>query len=251
MKRGKECILYAESISKLGDKNIRVRQKPEKELVEIGKPAVQLLIHALEDENWRARWRAANALGKIGDARAVEPLIQRLSDCLPVQIRAAVALGKIGKPAVEPLLGILGDNHYAVRETIAISLTKLREPIVGSILRRLKVESRFIHDGRFRSRERKRYSATLEPLTRALRRGDAPARIAVAVALGMIGGPRPVEPLTHALNDKNKDVRMAAVQSLGKIGQTRALKSALNHRSPEVRLHFYVTSVQWNLLSKL
>lgn len=321
-----------ELVSKLGDKSRRIRRDVEKELVKIGEPAVEPLIHSLKDDCESVRWMAVTTLGRIGDARTVEPLIQafkdeaflvrwyassalmkigeaavepllralrdtdwetrygavralggiastraaepltqaledenmevRLSaaaalgnigdtravqpltkalkdDYMVVRLHAAEALGKIGdSSAVEPLLGILGDNHYAVRETAAISLTKLRESTIGPILHKLKVESRFIHDGRVRTRERKRYSAALKPLKQALHEGDTPTRMAAALALGMIGGPRPVEPLTHAVNnDKDKDVRIAAVQSLGKIGGTRAidsLKRALNCGSPEV-----------------
>lgn len=203
--------------------------------------AVKLLIGALEDEIMMIRLSAAAALGDIGDARATHPLIKALKDdYMAVRLHAAEALGKLGDlSAMEPLLGILGDNRYAVREAAAISLTKLMEPVIGPILRKLKVKSRFIHDGRVRTRERKRYSATLEPLTQALYKGNAATRLAASVALGMIGGPRPVEPLTYAVkNDKDKNVRMAALQSLGKIGGGRAkkvLKRVLNDDSPEVR----------------
>ena len=38
------------------------------------------LIAALKDEDSRVRWRAANALGRLGDHRAVDPLIATLKD---------------------------------------------------------------------------------------------------------------------------------------------------------------------------
>jgi HEAT repeat protein len=41
---------------------------------------VEPLIAALKDENSDVRQAAAKALGKIGDPRAVEPLIAALSD---------------------------------------------------------------------------------------------------------------------------------------------------------------------------
>ncbi len=67
----------AESINKLGDKNTRVRQRAEKELIKIGKPSVEPLIHTLEDENWRARWSAAEDLGHIGGVNKKAELIIR------------------------------------------------------------------------------------------------------------------------------------------------------------------------------
>jgi hypothetical protein len=47
-------------------------------LVEMKGEAVDILIRALKDEDEDVRCRAAKALGQIGDARAVEPLIQAL-----------------------------------------------------------------------------------------------------------------------------------------------------------------------------
>ena len=41
---------------------------------------VSVLIRALGDEDESVRWKAAEALGQTGDARAVEPLIQALKD---------------------------------------------------------------------------------------------------------------------------------------------------------------------------
>lgn len=202
--------------------------------------AVKLLIGALEDEIMKIRLSATAALGDIGDSRATHPLIKALKDdYMAVRLHAAEALGKLGDlSAIEPLLGILGDNRYAVREAAAISLNKLREPIIGPILRKLNAESGFVHDGRVLTRERKCFSFALEPLIQALYKGNTATRLAASVALGMIGGPRPVEPLTYAVNnDKDKDVRMAAVQSLGKIGGGRAkkvLRCALSDTSPEV-----------------
>jgi hypothetical protein len=125
-----------------------------------------------------------------------------------------------------------------VRESVAISLTKLREPAIGPILHKLKVEFGFIHDGRVRTRERKRFSAFIEPLVQALREGNEVTRMAAALALGVIGGPRPIEPLTQALTDKDEDVRVAAVGALGIIGRAGAidiLKQALNDKSPRIR----------------
>lgn len=58
------------------------------------------------------RQAAASALGEIGDARAVEPLIQTLEDRDSlVAGKAAQALGRIGDArAVEPLIQALKDG---------------------------------------------------------------------------------------------------------------------------------------------
>jgi len=57
-------------------KSPKVRKKVTKALVKIGKPAVESLIEVLNDRENIARQVAAEALGRIGDKRAVEALAQ-------------------------------------------------------------------------------------------------------------------------------------------------------------------------------
>jgi HEAT repeat protein len=64
-------------------------------------------------------------LGKIGDARAVEPLIQALEH-EGLFWHAAEALGEIGDTrAVEPLIKVLSDDEYYVRNYTKETLRKL------------------------------------------------------------------------------------------------------------------------------
>jgi len=68
------------------------------ELLNVGRPSVEILIEYLEDEDWVVREAAADLLGKIGDVRAVEPLMKRL-ECdkdTGVKELAVKALGLIG-----------------------------------------------------------------------------------------------------------------------------------------------------------
>ena len=54
------------------------RQEAVIKLHPIGRPAVEILIEYLEDDDWVVREAAADVLGKIADVRAVEPLMERL-----------------------------------------------------------------------------------------------------------------------------------------------------------------------------
>jgi len=77
------------------------------QLGEAGSPSsVPELITALEDPNGNVRRLAASALGKIGDARAVTPLLTLLAQEQKPQVRqyAVKALGKIGDPRARPIL---------------------------------------------------------------------------------------------------------------------------------------------------
>src|SRR6476620_8356905 len=67
-------------------------------LLPIGRPSVEILIEYLEDDDWLVREAAADLLGKIGDVRAVEPLMKRLAMDQDTGVKelAIKALGLIG-----------------------------------------------------------------------------------------------------------------------------------------------------------
>lgn len=92
---------------------IEIRHAAARALVEIGAPTVEPLLVALRNEDMSVRYRAAYALGDIGDPRAVEPLIAALKDKKwDVRRAAATALGKMGDSrAVEPLLAMLNNDR--------------------------------------------------------------------------------------------------------------------------------------------
>jgi HEAT repeat protein len=92
-------------IDVLKDRRGDVREAAAAALVKIGSPAVPPLIAALRDRESVSI--AATALGQIGDARAIEPLIGALKGGIAT---AADALGQIGDArAVEPLIAALED----------------------------------------------------------------------------------------------------------------------------------------------
>lgn len=68
------------------------------DLLAIGRPAVEILIEYLEDDDWVVREAAADLLGKIGDIRAVEPLMKRLEVDKDTGVKelAIKSLGLIG-----------------------------------------------------------------------------------------------------------------------------------------------------------
>lgn len=68
------------------------------DLLGIGRPSVEILIEYLEDDDWLVREAAADLLGKIGDIRSVEPLMESLRNDKDTGVKelAAKALGLIG-----------------------------------------------------------------------------------------------------------------------------------------------------------
>ena len=93
------------------------------------------LIVVLQDQRKdpEVRKNAAEALGKIKDPRAVEPLITALKDeYSEVRWHAAWSLGEIQDPrAVEPLIEALKDEDSGVRLSAAWSLEKITKEHFG------------------------------------------------------------------------------------------------------------------------
>jgi HEAT repeat protein len=94
-----------------------------------GEEAVRHLIMIVKNKNEDliVRGRAALMLGKLGDTRAVEPLIEALdAPGFQTPLYAAQSLGKLGDPrAILPLLRLLETDHDKFREAAMESLKRL------------------------------------------------------------------------------------------------------------------------------
>lgn len=171
---------------------------PVEVLAKAGKPAAKPLIGALSADDPLVRRQAVDALGRIGDRRAVEPLIGTLKDRDSlIRGHAVEALGRIKDPqAVAPLVVILSSKEQPshVRMSAAEALGAIGDP------------------------------RAVEPLTLALLDQHWGVRSRAAQALGRLKDPRAVAPLIGALQDKEAAVRANAAESLGELGDRRAVK---------------------------
>jgi len=205
--------------------------------------AVGLLIEALKDENFTVRKIVASALGRKGDTRAVEPLIQALkgevlnhqSWLLGVVPDISKALAKIGDPrAVEPLIQFLNAacpymiGKYEIFDRgflpeVKDGLMKIGEPAVEPLIQALAIE--YDHSWVVKEEEVEVLSKigkpAVEPLIRALKDPSQKVRYHAATALGMIGDVEAIGPLTEALQDQDSDVQKAAKEALEKITPPR------------------------------
>lgn len=95
-------------------------------LISAGCNAVEPLISALKFDNWKVRGNAAWTLGQIGDARAVNGLVEALGDDVPeVRAIAGRALIDIGRPSVGPLLKLLERGDVKAKGLISCILSCL------------------------------------------------------------------------------------------------------------------------------
>lgn len=173
------------------------------EAVSLGSAAVEPLIGILVDftltnHDYGETEAAAKALGKIGDARAIEPLTAMLRAKTPAvresAFKALEGLGAIndtqravravanhnwdeavslGSAAVEPLIGVFADNNAEVRKSAAEAILKLAD------------------------------EQAIKLLIRVLRDQNINARQTAAEVLGKLGDSRAFDPLILAFNDAN------------------------------------------------
>ena len=163
----------------------------------IGEPAVTPLIQSLKHNHPFIRRGAVQALGVMGESRAVDKLVEALKDADPwVRHEAAVALGRIGDPrAVSALIESLNDPLEHVRMSAMATLCSLGQ-------------------------------ASISPLIQALVDKNEDISRRAALALATIGEPS-VEPLIDALSNQNPGIRKEAAAVLGQIGNTKAIPSLI------------------------
>jgi len=177
---------------------------------------IEELIGLLDDKDWTVRCNAIDALGKVGDVRAVDPLIRLLND-EKAGFRASYALSKIGEPAVERLIELLEDESFAARNGVIDALGEIGdiraiEPLLellGNKDRSLRSDASYALS--------KIGEPAVERLIELLTHEDSTIRIHAAYTLGTIGDDRAMEPLIHALWDIEETVPLCVSDALDKI----------------------------------
>jgi HEAT repeat protein len=160
------------------------------------------------------------ALGRLGDARAVAPLVELLDDAWSNVWRAAEsALAKIGAPAVEPLIRAV--ERSGVREHAARVLGLIGDARAVGVLVTALDSDIYALEASTQALVRLG-SPAVEPLIRALRHPASRVRWAATQALGKLGDRRAVEPLIEALGDESGQVRNGVVRALGELHDRRA-----------------------------
>ena len=201
----------------------------------------------LRDGDADVRASAAWALGEIGDASAVETLIKALNDeDSGVREKAVAALGKMGKDAFEPLVQALSAKKARVRKGAALALGNLR------IKDAIKPLSEALHDKNFEVRWCAAQSLAnigrdaFEVLLDASKEEDEEVRWCAASALGKLKDKRAVQHLISLLDDPAEKVRASAAWALGEIGDASAVEKLIKALGDSSR--FVVESAKEALL---
>ncbi|MCM1986339.1 HEAT repeat domain-containing protein [Methanococcoides seepicolus] len=208
-------------IEDMAVQNVSVSSNAVRSLVDIGEPAVEPLIQALENNNLDIRENSAITLGKIGDKRAVEPLLNLIDDeCQEVRIAAEIALGDIGEEHIDLLVTHANnpDKSLSSRKIAIIVLGEYGEKAVPHLIELLSEnDDYFTLSGEVRYSLAKIGEPAVDPLIKLLESDDPDVKSSAIKALGDIGDECAIEPLSKALNDESELVRNLAKSNIERI----------------------------------
>lgn len=231
--------------------------------------ATMPLVHRLHDRSEQMRMVVSNALGDIGDNRALRPLIEIIlrDPVAAVRAQAASALGRIGDEGALPLLVTalgdpeywmrfraleaiealqptdtspievaLNDNNPEVRKRAALALERL-----GAL--EIAFENLPSEDPRLESEARARLIAVgraglSERLARHLDDENPFMRERIASLLGPVGNSGLAKDLVKRLDDDNELVQFSAIESLGDLAaevSTASLVALISDSNPDRR----------------
>ncbi len=186
-----------------------------------------------EAEDAEVRWRAAYALGALGEraAAAVPQLVLALDGPDEVQAHASEALGHVGRAeAVRPLVVRLGHADADVRAWAAATLARLG-PVAGDSATRAKLVLALddaSSDVRAQAASAlQRTGAASEVAPRALRLLDDQDQAVRGAAISLLAALRPTSPevvaaLAEALRDADPRCRGRALAGLAQLGPAAA-----------------------------
>ena len=228
----------------LRDPSVDVRLTSAQALGSLGDPrAVDALLAALRsDSDAGVRKMAAWALGEIEDARAVDGLSEAVRSDRDVEVRAmsAWALGEIESPQGVPALGAaLRDSSVEVRRMAVWALGEVESAeAVEWLTPALRDEDVEIRRKAAWALGEIESPAAVGALGGAMGDSDAEVRATAAWALGEIESPEGVEALRPGIQDADLEVRRKTVWALGEIQDPRAvpiLTAALRDSDRETR----------------
>ncbi len=213
-------------------------------LIQIGGPAVDSLIVKLGSSDVFLRIRAARALGKVKNNRAVVPLISslRLMEENPALQEVIESLGDLKDPlAVEPLIVSLNSSYPSVRVAAVKALAKIADPHAISPLVQV-----YQSDKDPSVREEAIWvllafgeSHGMKFFDSIMRTGNSDLRWKALTSVIKTNDSALVEPLLYALADSGFHVRNKASDILGSIADQRAIDALIELlRDTSLRDHY-------------
>ena len=183
-----------------------------------GARVVPALVDALRSESADKRRGAVVALGRIGDARATEPLVALAGDEPALLVPITAALARIGDPrAFEPLLGLLAAPSAAVRQGAIGALNSMGHPdLERRIAALLSDDDPIARESAVRVAGYFGFRTCADAVVERASDPHPSVRKAAIEHLPFLDDPRAPAILERALGDEHAPVRAAAAQAIGR-----------------------------------
>ena len=213
----------------LGSDDPARRLKARDELATRGSVVVPALTELLDHGNPLIRNSSAETLGTIADPRALEPLIEAMSDPDDdVRLAAAQALSRMkSEKAVRFLIGNLANADDKLATEAAAALVNQGAVAIRPLVELLDSNRRELRSAAIELLGKIRDRRATRPLVALLNAPDSWLRVAVARALGRLGDPDATDALVARLSDPVPMVRAAAAEALGDLNVTRATEALI------------------------
>lgn len=210
-------------------------------------PALAELLRLAMRSDYRVGSAAAEALGRIGDPRAVEPLVRALRGDSVVAGPALKALAALKDPrAVAPIIEL--QRHDLERNSLEVAFTlkaigqpgldglvaalEARPPLPVEERRAIALAAMYTEDPRIEA-----------GVLRALMDQDPTVRSRLASALGRMKSRKAVDPLLRLVDDADRTVSTGAAGALGLIGDNRASATLARALADPARPHLHDVAV--------
>jgi HEAT repeat protein/beta-lactamase regulating signal transducer with metallopeptidase domain len=182
-----------------------------------------------------------NQTSAVGDPKTIEALIGALNDSDPeVRETVVVTLSRMRDPRiVTALLPLLKDSNAEVREHVVFALARSGDArAIAAVAAMIDDASPDVREQAVHLLGRSRSPDALPALTKALKDSSPDVREQAAFGLGQLRNPTAVDALIDALKDSSPDVREQAAFALGQLRSGRAvdaLMTTLKDSNPDVR----------------
>lgn len=214
-----------------------VVHKARERIEQMGADAVEALIEALADDDYRVRGLAASLLGKIGDARANAVLWEALAREDQEDARRAIrnALSRLrDERHIAQLVRELSSADPAVRAEAVRLLSKTNEDaLIPHILDALDDPEPLVRNAALSALgyNRDQKIAHITHILERLHDEDATVRLTAVTMLArsMLKDTRIFEGILRATDDPDPAVRRAALRALSDFNDERAIDAYLDH----------------------
>jgi HEAT repeat protein len=189
-------------------------------LAEIGGPATNALLFALQDSHADVRRLAAKALGQIGEISAVDFLIKLLDDPdRGVRATAAIALGNYRHPmAAQKIMDAYPTASVSARTDMIFALAHINDILaVPFLIQHATDPEPDVRAAIMLALGKLRDARAIPALLTGLKDSDEITRANAAYALGSYFSPEVVSALIATLADVAPRVREAAAESLASL----------------------------------